>query len=178
MIIYSTLKIPCNMRISWLGKSISVNTSIKFNQREFSQLHMCNSMHKIVKDCVIEDPFYIYIYIHKVYQNREVRKSLRLHIARLCCISAVYVYSYSIQKRQSISIFLLLKSSNNIFYFFSCILPDYVAHESLKEVWKNIHFENMRAGFHLRCQNSLRFVTPEMMHFQPWKKNISTNIMS
>ena len=29
--------------------------------------------------------------------------------------------------------------------FFTCILPDYVFHESLKEFWKNNHFENMRA---------------------------------
>ena len=77
-----------------------------------------------------------------------------------------------------------MKSSANTFYFFTCILPDYVAHESLKEFWKNIYFENMRAGFHLRCQNSLRFVTPEMMHFQPWKKifsswsNLDFNILS
>ena len=30
---------------------------------------------------------------------------------------------------------------------FTCILPDYVFHESPKEFWKNSHFENMRAGF-------------------------------
>ena len=28
----------------------------------------------------------------------------------------------------------------------------------------------MRAGFLLRCQNSLRQTTPDMMHFQAWKK--------
>ena len=33
------------------------------------------------------------------------------------------------------------------FYIFTCILPDFVSHESLKEFWKNSHFENMRAGF-------------------------------
>ena len=33
------------------------------------------------------------------------------------------------------------------FYFFTSILPDYVSHESLKEFWKNCHFENMRADF-------------------------------
>jgi hypothetical protein len=38
---------------------------------------------------------------------------------------------------------LLVKSSENNFIF----LPDYVSHESLKEFWKNRHFENMRAGF-------------------------------
>ena len=55
------------------------------------------------------------------------------------------------------------------FNFLICILPDYVPHESQKEFWKNSHFENTRAGFLLRCQNSLRQNTPKMMHFQAWK---------
>ena len=41
------------------------------------------------------------------------------------------------------------------FCFLTCILPDYVAHESFKEFWKNGHFENMRADFIRRGQNSL-----------------------
>ena len=41
---------------------------------------------------------------------------------------------------------LLVKSSENN-SIFTCILPAYVSHESLKEFWKNSHFENMRAGF-------------------------------
>ena len=52
-------------------------------------------------------------------------------------------------------------------YFFTCILPDY---ESQKEFRKNIHFENMGAGFLLTCQNSLWQNNPKMMHFQAWKK--------
>ena len=38
------------------------------------------------------------------------------------------------------------------------------------EFWKNRHFENMRADFHRRCQNSLWQTSPEMMHFQALKK--------
>ena len=38
---------------------------------------------------------------------------------------------------------------------FTCILPDFVGTECLKQFWKNIHFENMRTGFLRRCQNSL-----------------------
>ena len=45
----------------------------------------------------------------------------------------------------------------NWFYFFTCILPDYVAHDITKEFWKNSNFENMRAVFVLRCQNTLRW---------------------
>ena len=51
-------------------------------------------------------------------------------------------------------------------YFLTCILPDYMFHESPKEFWKNNHFENMRASFFRRCQNSLRQTSHEMMHFQ------------
>ena len=50
--------------------------------------------------------------------------------------------------------------------FFTCISPDYVFHESPKEFWKNNHFENMRASFLRRCQNSLWQTSHEMMHFQ------------
>ena len=56
--------------------------------------------------------------------------------------------------------FSLMKSSENKFYFFTCILVGYVAHESPKEFLEYSHFENMRAGFLLRCQNSLWQTTP------------------
>ena len=50
--------------------------------------------------------------------------------------------------------------------FFTCISPDYVFHESPKEFWKNNYFENMRASFLRRCQNSLWQTSHKMMHFQ------------
>ena len=87
-----------------------------------------------------------------------------------------FLYSYSIQKRQSILLFFLMKSSDDILYFGTCILPDYVAHESLKEFWTNIYFENMRAGFHRRSQNSLRFVTPKWCIFSHEKKIFSPTL--
>ena len=85
----------------------------------------------------------------------------------LCCIQMIFWPSFGTiryQKAQKIS------------YSFTCILPDYVANEITKEFWKNSHFENRRAGFLLRCQNILRYFTPEMIHFQAWKKLIFTNI--
>ena len=45
-----------------------------------------------------------------------------------------------------------------------------MTNESQKEFWKNRLFENTRASFLLRCQNSLRQNSPEMMHFQAWKE--------
>ena len=71
--------------------------------------------------------------------------------------------------------FCLIKSSEIIFYFFTCILPNYMGYEITKEFWKNSHIENMTAGFLLRCQNLLRWICPKMMHFQPWKKLILIN---
>ena len=73
--------------------------------------------------------------------------------------------------------FLLIKKFINknfkyLFYSFDCILPDYMADETTKELWKNSNFENMTVGFLLRCQNSLHLTSPEMMHFQAWKKLI------
>ena len=70
--------------------------------------------------------------------------------------------------------FLHFKSSelDAIDLFFTCIIPDYVAYESQKEFWKKSHFENTRAGFLLRCQNTLRQNSPKIMHFQAWKKII------
>mgnify|MGYP007048378678 CR=1 FL=1 len=72
--------------------------------------------------------------------------------------------------------FSVMKSSKNKFYFFTCILPDYVAHESPKEFWKNIDFENVRAGFLLRWQNSLRQTTPWNDAFSAMIFIILTNI--
>ena len=39
------------------------------------------------------------------------------------------------------------KKFKNRFYFFTCILPEYLAHDMTKGFWKNSYFENMRAGF-------------------------------
>jgi hypothetical protein len=58
---------------------------------------------------------------------------------------------------------LLMKSSKTIL-FSTCILPDYVSYESPKEFWRNSHFENMKADFLRRCQNSLWQTSHEMMH--------------
>ena len=60
---------------------------------------------------------------------------------------------------------LLMKSSESNFIFFAGISPDYVGHESFKEFWKTNQFENMRADFLRRSQNSLRQTGPEIMHF-------------
>ena len=64
---------------------------------------------------------------------------------------------------------LLMKSSEIVLIFFTCILPDYMAHDIPREFWINIHFENMPAAFLLRCQDLLWQIPPKMMHFQTWK---------
>jgi hypothetical protein len=67
------------------------------------------------------------------------------------------------------------KKFTNCVYFFTCILSDYMAHEIPKYFFLNSHFEDMTAGFLLRCQNLLRQISPKMMHFQAWKKIVFTN---
>ena len=76
-------------------------------------------------------------------------------------------------KRSQFSIQLLIQLKlQKIFYFLTCIFPDFVVDEITREFWKSSHFKNMRADFPLECQNPLRWNTPEIMHFQAWKKNI------
>ena len=60
---------------------------------------------------------------------------------------------------------LLMTSLGSNFIFFTCILSDNVGHEKLKEFWKTNHFENMKADFLRRSQNSLRQTSPKMMDF-------------
>ena len=43
-----------------------------------------------------------------------------------------------------------------------------MGHEATKQFWKSSHFENMTAVFLLRCQNSLRQISPEKSPFQAW----------
>ena len=69
---------------------------------------------------------------------------------------------------------VLVKSSERT-WFFTTILPNYVVHESSKEFWKISHFENMTAGFLLRCQNSLRWEICLIFHWNidSWKQKLS-----
>ena len=63
------------------------------------------------------------------------------------------------------------------FYLFTCILPDYTGHESLKEFWKNSHFENMRAGFLKGVKTHFGKLVLKLCIFRH-EKNFLTNIMS
>jgi len=59
----------------------------------------------------------------------------------------MYVNSDSTWKAQNYIQNVASEKFRKQFYFLTCILPDYVPQESLKEFWKNSHFENMLAGF-------------------------------
>ena len=75
----------------------------------------------------------------------------------IACWFPCFVDSYSKWIRQKFYQFFINKKLKKSFYFFTCILPNYVALEITKEFWKNSQFENMLTGFLLRCQNSLRW---------------------
>ena len=49
----------------------------------------------------------------------------------------------------------IIEKFKKILHSFTCILPDYMSHETTKQFWKISHFENMTAVFLLRYQNSL-----------------------
>ena len=57
------------------------------------------------------------------------------------------INSDSKQKAQNYIQNFVKKKFRKQFYLLTCILPDYVFHESFKEFWQNSHFEKMRAGF-------------------------------
>ena len=69
---------------------------------------------------------------------------------------------------KDLSHFIIL---HNIFYLH---LPDYVGHQSLKDFFLNSHFENMTAGFLLRCQNTLRREICLICHWNidSWKQKL------
>ena len=80
-------------------------------------------------------------------------------------------------KRSQFSIQLFISwKLQKLFYFLTCILADFVADEITKEFWKSSHFENITAGFLLRCQNTLRWNTPEKMRFTGVKYPFFTHI--
>ena len=84
----------------------------------------------------------------------------------------IVVKVWSIKNNTNLnSIFCLVKSSK-IGGFFTCILPDYVAHDITKEFWKNSHFENMRVVFLLRCQSWLRWGKRLICHWNSWRQNL------
>ena len=65
--------------------------------------------------------------------------------------------------------FLLIKSSRNDVIFLPVLYLVMSVMKAQKNL-KNSKFENIRAGFLRRCQNSLRQSSPDIMHFQAWKK--------
>ena len=51
------------------------------------------------------------------------------------------------EKHESILKNVINEKFRKQFYFFTCILLDYVAHDIQKRIFKNINFENMTAVF-------------------------------
>ena len=97
-----------------------------------------------------------------MFKNQD----LKLEISKIKCRSTS---GYSLmRKKTDKTIFknCISEKFRKQLYFFTCISPNYVFHESPKEFWKNNHFENMRASFLRRCQNSLWQTSHEMKHFQ------------
>ena len=87
----------------------------------------------------------------------ETEKLIHHTTVHYICAVVNHVDSDSKRIRQKSYQFFINEKFKKIFYSFTYILPNYVPLEFTKEFWKNSHFENVRADFLLRCQNSLRW---------------------
>ena len=96
-------------------------------------------------------PYYIFLPYSR-YDKIKITKIEFLIIHKVCTLK---------NNTNLNSIFCLIKSSEIIF------LPTFYL---TKEFEKISIFENMTAGFLMRCQNLLRQINPEIMHFQAWKR--------
>ena len=67
-----------------------------------------------------------------------------------------YIKTGRLKMSQLSILFLSYENLRKCFILFTYILIDYLVHEITKDFWKNSHFGNMRAGFLLRYQYSLR----------------------
>ena len=122
-----------------------------------------------LESCVLTSPFFHF----RAHWQFSFYCAWTTGPALICNFKKVTVYEIKLDSdskriRQKFYQFFINEKVKKILYFFICILPNYVPHEITKEFWKNSHFEKMTAGFILRCQNWLRWNTPEKMHFQHW----------
>ena len=102
-----------------------------------------------------------------IVESRDVGRSENL---KLQIINPRLYKVWTIENNTNLySIFCLIKSSRIDFF-----LPAF-SHDITKEFWKNSHFENMRAAFLLRCQNSLRWGKSSICHWNidSWKQKLS-----
>ena len=96
------------------------------------------------------------VYITPSCKQKNVHEKSNKYL----CIFNIILLNCSVIRETILNyIFCWIKKVHILFYFFSCILHDYMLHDIIKEFWKNSHFENMTAGFLLRCKN-WGFLTP------------------
>ena len=118
-----------------------------------------------------------YQYFWKIKRKYRIIPKIKCNSTPLlmAVMFQICIVWFSIKVTTLNSKFSMVYSSQKIFYFFTCILLDYLAHEITKEFWKNIHFENMTAAFLLRCQNWPRWEISLLCHWNidSWKQKMS-----
>ena len=119
--------------------------------------------------------FQQYLHWHAKKHSKKQRKQIYTYYGPFSFTFRSYLDSYSKWIRQKCYQFFIHKKLKKLFYFLTCILPNYVTHEITKEFWKNSLFENMLTGFLLRCQNSLRWEICMIFHWNidSWKQKLS-----
>ena len=133
--------------------------------------------------CITKVNAYWYYWFTQVQQSKKIERlhdfmntSFRSSTNPYLLILWIYIInSYSKWIRQKIYQFFINRKLKKILYFVTYILTNNVPHEITQIFWKNSQFENMMAGFLLRCQNSLRWEICLICHWNidSWKQKLS-----
>ena len=112
------------------------------------------------------DTIFIQIYMNAhpgVSEGCQKIRSFFLQIKFFPSKNSLYYTPIRFKRDNLFHYLSLMKSSENKFYSLSAFYLIMWLMKASKNFEKKNVFENMRAGFHLRCQKSPRFFTPEIM---------------
>ena len=112
---------------------------------------------------------------YPIFDRDACRSSPTIHFVNLFPLLVIWVFSTQMTNNWFESYKDWGLENNTNLNFFTCISPDYMAHDISKEFWKNSHFENVTAVFLQRCQNSLRWEISLICHWNidSWKQKLS-----
>ena len=111
---------------------------------------LLKSLNVSVAQKLIADTYLFYL-IYNVIVGIKSKKGLLINCNLKYDINNIK--TGRLKRSQFTILFFSSNTSRQCFIFLIYILIDYLVHEIFKEFRKHSHFENMRAGFLLRCQN-------------------------
>ena len=146
------MPLPVGDRSDWKVSTCNIELSM---HRYIKFVFWCSNFHLVVL-------FFLFWHLEQLnYKHKKM-----IHMRILWCKNAHFLHlkTGDLKTIQIWIQFFFNKKFWILWLFFTCILPDYMAHDIPKEFGKNIHFENMIAGFLLRCQNWLRWEMSLICH--------------